>query len=250
MKVSTILCCAGVFSAALLLGCGKQCESTCALQPVVAGETQLQEAPRASADADKKEAPSAAPVSFAFSDDDAGKLLSKILPPKPSPSIDPPSQKAQSERILPPSLAQPEVPSINMPSNPARYPLPGRKDAKPIPLMDRVPLDLSFSEIDRPERIEMPVGALAKLETPDVKQPAALPVLARPTPDRASLEDPTAEFTSESILNGNLPLRSTQASFVKVTLPEPFENVADAKVKIEVKEDPLTALGNPPAPKP
>jgi hypothetical protein len=52
------------------------------------------------------------------------------------------------------------------------------------------------------------------------------------------------------MINDKLPLRATEAAFVRVNLPDPFENSAAVKVKIDVKDDPLTALGNPPPPKP
>ena len=119
-----------------------------------------------------------------------------------------------------------------------------------MPLPDRVPLELAQTFPNLPERIEFPVGSLTKWEMLDVKQPAPLSILARLTPDRASLDDPTLEFTAQSILNNKLPLRSTEAPFVKVNLPDPFENVEAAKVKVAIKQDPLTALGNPPPPKP
>ena len=89
-----------------------------------------------------------------------------------------------------------------------------------------------------------PLGTLVKQST---NAPTAL---ARPTPDRASLEDPTTEFTARSILSDNLPLRVTMALFVKVNLPDPFENAEPAKVKLTIPDDPAKALGNPPLPRP
>ena len=77
-----------------------------------------------------------------------------------------------------------------------------------------------------------------------------VPILARPTVTRASLDDPTEEFTALSILSDKLPLRATTAPFVKVNLPDPTENVEAAKVKVVVSEDPIKSIGNPPPPRP
>ena len=96
----------------------------------------------------------------------------------------------------------------------------------------------------------MPVGSLTSFETPDVKEPAPVPILARPTQSRASLDDPTVDFTAGSIINDNLPLRSTVAGYVKVNLPDPGENVEAARVKVVVSEDPLKSIGYPPPPRP
>ncbi len=131
-----------------------------------------------------------------------------------------------------------------------RLPTPVRIDPRPSAPTERVPVDLAGVALDRPDRIELPVGSSLQTPTPDVKQPPGLPILARPSTDRAPLEDPTADWTAASIITVKLPLRSTQAPFVKVGLPDPFENVEAAKVKTAVAEDPLRALGNPPPPKP
>jgi hypothetical protein len=57
-----------------------------------------------------------------------------------------------------------------------------------------------------------------------VNQPAALPVLATPAPDRTSGDDPSAEFSSAAAQTAAVPARETPAPFAKVGLPDPFEN--------------------------
>ena len=44
-------------------------------------------------------------------------------------------------------------------------------------------------------------------------------------------------------MNEKLPLRSVQAPFVPVNLPEPFENAKAAQVKVPFGDDPRTAMG-------
>jgi hypothetical protein len=228
------------------IACGKQAASVGSPQPVVAAEPsdgdKIESAP-------KKESLTAG-GSFKFTDDDAGKIFSKILVPLPPPPLSPLATKAQSERILPAGIAEPRPATLPSSLVPVRIPLPSRVDARPSPLPERVPADIAGLHSDRPERIELPVGGLTRLATPDVRQPVTVPILGRPVPDRASLDDPTAEFTASSVFNKNLPLRTTAAPFVKTNLPDPFENSEAAKVKIAPKEDPATSLGNPPPPKP
>ncbi len=119
---------------------------------------------------------------------------------------------------------------------------------RPIALFERVAAEIAPLIIAVPNRIEFPIVVFSTLPAADVKQPVLLPILARRSVDRASLEDPAADFTAQSIVNNKLPLRSRPAPFVKVVLPDPFENAEAVKVKIAIKEDPLTAIGNPPPP--
>lgn len=188
-------------------------------------------------------------VTFPFSDDAEGKLLARLLPPAHTTLLAPLPRKGPSERILPPSIIDPvsaplKTPLLpTLPSNP-----PGA--TRPMPLPEKVPIDLAPAHVVLPERITFRVGPLVKIEAPDVKQPVAVPILAQMKTDRASLDDPTIDFSNQSIISDNLPLRSTPAPFVKVNLPDPFENIPMAKAKIVVKDDPATALGNPPPPKP
>jgi hypothetical protein len=220
-------------------------------QVVVAGEPAPAEASKTAAEAKGEAAPKAIDGgTYRFPDDDAGKILARVLPPQPPAPLAPPPPAGPLERSLPGFIVDPALPSPVNALTPARAPQPPRVVPRPTALPERVPADLAQIEADKPERIELPVGALTRLETPDVKQPAALPVLARPSPDRASLEDPTTEFTAASIISDRLPLRTNAAPFVKVTVPDPFEYAGQVKIKVVVPEDPLTAIGNPPPPKP
>jgi len=188
---------------------------------------------------------------FKFPEDDGGKLLSKLLqPPARTANGLTVPRSGRIEHPLPPAIERPEAPAAGSSAAPPRLPAPPRTQAKPAPLPDRAPIEIGPRIVAVPERLVMPEGTLTKIEARDVKEPAAVPILARPTVTRASLDDPTEEFTALSILSDKLPLRSTTAPFVKVNLPDPAENVEAAKVKVVVKEDPLKSIGNPPPPKP
>jgi hypothetical protein len=222
-------------------------------QVVVAGEPPPAEAesPRTAAEAKGEAALKAIDGgTYRFPEDDAGKILARVLPPQPPAPLAPPSRGGPRAGGQPGVIVDPPLPSPVNALTPPRAPQPPRVAPRPTALPERVPADLAQIEADKPERIALPVGALTRLETPDVKQPATLPVLARPTADRAPLEDPTTEFTAASIISDRLPLRTNATPFVKVTVPDPFEYAGQVKIKVAVPEDPLTAIGNPPPPKP
>lgn len=227
----------------VLAGCGKpSVPGNASVVPIAAAEQAV-----AKDDASKKDAP--ATSQFRFSSDEAGQRFEKLLPPVPLARLEPLPLKVPSERGLPASITQPTLSTSEAFQGTVRYPSATTIVVRPMALPDRVPIDLARIQIDRPEVLNFPVGGLTKRETPDVKLPTALPILAKPIPDRASLDDPTTEFTAESIINKNLPLRSTTAPFVKVNLPDPFENAPAAKVKVTIPDDPAKALGTVPPPK-
>jgi hypothetical protein len=244
---------AGLFLPLIVVafGCSKSNGPSPSVQPVAAQE-QAKGEPAKSAESKEeiKGVRLAAGGSFTFPADDGGKILGQILPPKAPAPLGPLPAKIASERSLPAYLAAPDAATIPASLAPRPYPQPMRVASRPTPLPDRVPSDLAKREVDLPESVVLPVGALTKIDPLDVKQSVALPILARPTTDRASLEDPTTEFTARSIVNNNLPLRVTLSLFVKVNLPDPFENAEPAKVKITIPDDPAKALGNPPLPRP
>lgn len=231
---------------ALAFGCAKSNGPSPGVQPIAAQDQAKVEPAKVEPKEQAKGAPLAAGGSFTFPADDGGKILEGILPPKSPAPLGPLPAKTASERLLPAYLAAPDAATVPASLAPRLYPQPMRIAVRPTPLPDRVPIDLAQRELDRPENIVMPVGALTKIDALDVKQPVTLPILARPTADRAPLDDPTAEFTARSIMNDNLPLRVTLSMFVKVNLPDPFENAEPARVKITIPDDPAKALGNPP----
>lgn len=245
-----LIVCFGIAAVCFALGCAKEDGrgGSPNLQPVAAAQEQPK--PVAVKEQPKEAAKPAAVGDFAFPTDEGGKILGRILPPKPPASLGPLPTKEPSERKLPAFLSNPDLATVPPTLAPLPYPQPPRAIVRPTAMPDRVPADLAQHDLDRPETIVLPVGALTKIDRLDLSKPAELPILARPTADRASLDDPTAEFTARSVINSNLPLRVGLSMFVRVNLPEPFENAAAAKVKTTLPDDPNSALGNPPPPKP
>jgi len=180
---------------------------------------------------------------FQFPDDTGGKALAKMLTPAAPPPMPAAVPTARRERKLPAFLDTPTPPLPDAASSPPRLALPPIKDVRPVPLPERVPTDLGAVIPDLPARPEVATGSLTRIPAHDVSKPADLPVLSpKPVADRAPLTDPTAEFTAASVIRPSLPLRTEPAGFVRINLPDPFENADAAKVRTPVVEDPNRVL--------
>ncbi|HEX3148848.1 MAG TPA: hypothetical protein VHR66_12275 [Gemmataceae bacterium] len=187
---------------------------------------------------------------FRFPEDLGGRALAKSLTPAVPPALSTPAPAAPRERKLPAFLDAPTPPLPDAASSPPRLGLAPNKEARPVALPDRVPLELGGVIPELPTRAEITPGPLTRTEGRDVAKPADLPILsAKPIGDRAPLIDPTAEFTAASVISPSLPLRTTQADFVRINLPDPFEHVDAAKPRTPVAENPNRVLGNPPPPR-
>ena len=180
---------------------------------------------------------------FAFPDDTGGKALAKTLPPSIPPTMPSASPAVPRERKLPGLIDAPTPPLPDAASSPPRLALAPTRESRPVPLPDRVPLDLGGVLPDLPPRPEVSTGSLTRTEGRDVTQPAEIPALSpKPVADRAPLNDPTGEFTAASVISPKLPLRTDPTGFVRINLPDPFENVDSAKVRTPVVEDPYRVL--------
>jgi hypothetical protein len=81
----------------------------------------------------------------------------------------------------------------------------------PAPVLPRVPV------LQGGERFRLP--------SVDVNQLPPLPLMTpRSVSDRAPLEDPTAEVSTNAALSAILPQRTRPVPFQRLTIPDPFEN--------------------------
>jgi hypothetical protein len=189
----------------------------------------------------KKEEPPPRPLAFPFPNDVAGKALPKVVaPPSPAPAPAEKFGKAPRPRVIPGKLIDPDPPAkvVHMPAPllPAKS-----KGLTPTPPAERVPLDLGVGAAAVPARpvfAEAP-GIVAKAR--DVKQPPDLAPLGRHLPDRAGLDDPTAE-PANAIIAGRTPMPVlVVAGFLKVTIPDPFELAEQVKPKVLPAAEPSLA---------
>ena len=178
----------------------------------------------------KKEEPP--PPVFPFPNDAAGKALPKVVTP-PSPPL-PATEKfgtAPKVRTAPNKLVEPEPLSKMLYSPP---PLLPAKPAgvRPTSPSERVPLDLGFGASKVPAKPVLPDSPGIAIKARDAKLPPDLAPLARQLPDRASLDDPTAEPGNAIIVSRTPMLVLGLAGFLKSVLPDPFEFADQVKPRV------------------
>lgn len=191
-------------------------------------------------DEPKKEEPG---DGFRFPDDKGGRMLAKVLPPADKAPA-PDGTVASGPKRLPgaPALEQPSVPlgpnQGQVPRLPANRPGP---PLRPRPLPDELPL--AGGRAEPPQESQFFAGDRVRLPGPDANQPAPLPVLAVPAPDRGALDDPTADFSAAAVQAAAMPGREAPAPYAKLSLPDPFENRNAARLREAPPEkgDPVTA---------
>lgn len=72
--------------------------------------------------------------------------------------------------------------------------------------------------------VERAAEQRVRVPSVDVNQPIPLPILAKPSADRAPLDDATTEASNAAVLSARTPERTKPMPFLKLTLPDPFEN--------------------------
>src|SRR5262249_49477459 len=97
------------------------------------------------------------------------------------------------------------------------------KRLRPRPLPDAFPLQAYHDDPQLPERPLLPESALLRHRAANANDAPPLPILAKPVAERASLEDPTTEFSNEQAISRALPMRTNPAPSQRMNLPEPFE---------------------------
>jgi hypothetical protein len=242
-KVAGVTACAGLLG---LCGCMARQEAILVPAP---GQVMAQEAAPAEASPAADEAP---PVdNFRFPDDQGGKLLAKLLVPPEKPV--PPPAVSSGPRQFPglSSLEQPAATLTPPPAAPPQFPLAKPAHGfRPDPPAEETPLLGYRGTPAGPHDQYLPAGELVRLPSPDVNRPAALPPLAQPVLDRASLDDPTSAASLDAALAAPVPQRSTPAPFLRLSLPDPFEHRQTVKLRAIPPEDLMPVAASPRLPRP
>jgi hypothetical protein len=160
---------------------------------------------------------------FRFPDDRAGQLLSKTLPPSEK---SPAAHDAPAPRHLPPP-AHLDKPSLPLPPTQADMPrLPAGKTTslRPRPLPEELPLVGHKADPLVPEVQYLHAGDRVRVPSVDVNKPIPLPILALPVNNRAPTDDATSDVSLAAALAAMPPGRTSPAHFLKLNLPDPFEN--------------------------
>jgi hypothetical protein len=160
---------------------------------------------------------------FRFPDDRAGQILSKTLPPAEKA---PAGHDAPAPRHLP-TPAHLDKPSLSLPPSQADMPrLPAGKtpSLRPRPLPEEPPLVGHKTDPLVPEVQYLHAGDRIHVPSADVNKPIPLPILAQPVSNRVPRDDATSDASLAAALAATPPGRMSPAPFLKLNLPDPFEN--------------------------
>jgi hypothetical protein len=91
-------------------------------------------------------------------------------------------------------------------------------------LVSEETLDAPRESVALPEVRPLPAGERLHVASVDVNELPPLPILASPVLDRASLDDATVEASTAAALSAPLPPRAGPAPFVRLAIPDPYEN--------------------------
>jgi hypothetical protein len=105
-----------------------------------------------------------------------------------------------------------------------RLPAGKTPSLRPRPLPEELPLIGHKSDPLVPEVQLLHAGDRIRLPSVDVNKPIPLPILAQPVTNRAPLDDATADASLAAALAATPPGRASPAPFLKLNLPDPFEN--------------------------
>ncbi len=185
-----------------------------------------------------KPAETPAPKPFAFAADLAGKQVATVsMPTAPaSPTI--PKVAAPQSRTSPADRG--EVPLTKPLVTVATLPPLVRKPNLPTPPNEGVPRTLGNAATVDLSHIRMPESPLIRGAVRPEPSGSDVPRLAQQVAERAAIDDPTAEISTERIIQTMLTAPALTAPFLKLLLPDPFE------FREHVREKPAAELAATP----
>jgi hypothetical protein len=158
-----------------------------------------------------------------------GRTVTHVLLPG-SPSNDTFLTSAtQKPRVSP--LDSGELPLPEVPLKMPALPLPESKPVQLSPPKEVAPRDLGTNV---PKFLPIQVNPRPLVKAPSVPNPGAgdVPSTARQLPDRASLEDPSAELSNAKVIVTPFPIPMDALPFFRITIPDPFEFAEQLKGKL------------------
>jgi len=118
-----------------------------------------------------------------------------------------------------------ETPLRPLTAAPVRLPLYPIREVKPRSAPEGRPL-VSFEDRSSvPTQVQLPTKPLIRLPSLDSQTPLAIPILAQPMKDRASLGEPAFEASLSAAMKKFTPTRDRPVPFVPYNLPDPFEHL-------------------------
>jgi hypothetical protein len=237
----------------LLLGGAVSVLAGCGRQPVVVlnpDGVALAKGADNGKDGDSPKGVAGGGEGFRFPGDPGGKHLGTLLPPRENFRLPPespsgprphPALPALENPTLPPPLGQAALPRLSAEK--------ASRPARPGPLPEDTPLLSYYGTPPQPHEPALTPGVLAKAPSPSVGRPVPPPVLGQPVPDPAPLDDPTTDASLAAALAAPMPSRTNPAPFLKLTLPDPFENRETGRLRGTPPEDGSPVAATPQLPK-
>lgn len=169
------------------------------------------------------------PAPFRFPDDAGGKAVAAAL----APSVPAEASVGVTAKPRPRAsdLDRGEVPLPKVAAAVPKAPPPKAKSPKPTPPAERVPADLGQAAAADPAAVRLTDRGLVRAASPPAPTAADVPPLARQVPDRASLDDPTAEIAAARVVFSAMPVPFAPSWFVRFTIPDPFELAEQMRAK-------------------
>jgi hypothetical protein len=116
------------------------------------------------------------------------------------------------------------------------------------PLSEGEPLAYTWVAPVVPERRELPAGELAYVPSVNLSGPLPLPMLASPVRESFSSDEATNDFSLAAALAATPPARSNPAPFLRLTIPDPFENRPATRLAVELAESAMPVTATPQVP--
>lgn len=178
------------------------------------------------------------PPTFRYPPDLGGQALPRVVtpvgPPLPATSR---LGQAQLVRTPPANVVDPQPP-LGTAFKPSPVMLPRPAGLKPAAPPEKVPLDVGNRAEAVPAKPVLPEAPGVAAKGSDVNEPPKLPPQGRPQPDRASLDDPTADLGNAAIAGQSKTPLLAPSPFVKFGLPDPFELAAQVKPRVPPAAEP------------
>jgi hypothetical protein len=227
-----------ILSACVAIGCSSRSPVPSAEQVVIIDPSDSMDVSKDATDSD----------GFPFPDDRGGTLVrATVTPTERMPPLT--RARAPKHRPVPASLESPPLPMTPVVAEVPRVPMQIRRDVLRPRLVTEETTVRSLEDPVLPQMVIFFVGEKTKEASVDVNLPPSLPILAQPLPDRASLADATLDASAEAAVAAAIPRRTMPAPFLKMDVPDPYEN--RRPVHLPVPDEPDTpASGSPATPKP
>ncbi len=185
---------------------------------------------------------------FAFSQDESGRLLDQLLPPRGPSRLPPAPSQGPTERTPMPAIWKPTLGLPMQELSPPSIGFPSRALVRPALPMETMPAEVLLARGDLPQRDAFPLLPVVRVYERNPHETIPLPTLAKPSIDRASLEDPTGEFSWKQTYGAAIPYRTNTAPYQRIDLPNPFEFAENLRVQpqpAELSNFPLFTMPKP-----